>query len=105
MLLQQGDVLIKSIDKLPENLSKVLPKENKLILAEGEATGHCHAISDIDNVELLQDKNGNLFLDVKEEIDLTHDEHNTITINPGQYEIDIVREYDHFEEEARKVED
>ena len=105
MLLQQGDILVKNINAFPGNLSIVVPVDNRLIIAKGEATGHCHVINDINNVQLLKDKDGNLFLDVKKTTDLIHQEHNPILIEPGKYRIDIVREYDHFEEKVRGIED
>ena len=103
MLYQQGDVLIKKIEKLPSNAIEVERKNGKLILAEGEATGHAHSIAAL-GAMLLKD-NGAMFLRANEVVALQHQEHNTISIEPGVYKIDIVREYDHFAEEARKVRD
>jgi len=40
---------------------------------------------------------------VQKKSELTHQEHNTIEIQPGIYTIDIVQEYDHFLEESRSV--
>ena len=98
MLLQQGDVLLKKVSKVQGK------KLNHLILAEGEATGHCHVITKGDAE--LYDDNGTLYLKVfSDEAELTHQEHDVITIKKGEYEIDKVREYDHFAEEARLVRD
>ncbi len=36
---------------------------------------------------------------------IEHEEHNTIILPPGDYEIGQVKEYDHFKEEARAVVD
>lgn len=44
MQIRQGDVLIISVDKLPENCKKAKAIGNNQVLAYGEATGHCHAI-------------------------------------------------------------
>jgi len=96
-MLQQGDVIIKK--------GVVKGKKLKhLTLAKGEKTGHHHTITQGD-AELYEHK-GTLFLKVlSEKATLTHQEHKLIEIPQGDYEIGIVREYDHFAEEARNVQD
>lgn len=98
MLIQQGDVLIKNAKEIKGK------KLNHKTLAKGEATGHHHTITEGD-VELYEHE-GTLFLKVKsDEATLTHQEHAAVVIPQGEYEIGIVREYDHFSEEAREVQD
>jgi hypothetical protein len=98
MLLQQGDVCIIKVKEIQGK------KLKHLTLAKGETTGHHHTITEGDAE--LYDHEGTLFLRVKsEEATLTHQEHNTITIPKGDYKITIVREYDHFLEESRRVHD
>jgi len=97
-MYQQGDVIIEKVAKVEGK------KLNHLTLAEGEATGHHHIITKGDAE--LYDRNGVLYLSVKsDEAELTHQEHNTITIPKGDYVIRRVQEYDHFNEEARRVQD
>lgn len=96
--LQQGDLLIKKV------LTIKGKKLNHLTLAKGEATGHSHTITE--GQAELYEKNGTLFLRVNSETaKLTHQEHKEINIPAGDYEINIVKEYDHFEEELRNVRD
>ena len=98
MLYQQGDVLITKVLEVKGN------KLNHLTLALGEATGHHHTITKGDAE--LYNYEGVLFLRVNsEEAELTHQEHNTITIPKGDYKIGIVREFDHWAEEAKNVRD
>lgn len=98
MLIQQGDVLIKSVKQIKGK------KLNHLTLAKGEATGHHHTITEGD-AELYED-NGVLYLRVfSKKATLTHQEHHAVEIPCGDYEIGIVQEYDHFAEEARHVQD
>ena len=98
MLIQQGDVLIKKITQIKGK------KLNHLILAEGESTGHKHTITEGDAE--LYESDGKLYLKViSEKATLTHQEHKTIEIPQGDYAIEIVKEYDHFSEEARNVKD
>ena len=104
MFIQQGDVLIKKVEMDLEGYEKVGRKEGRLILAEGEATGHMHAIDDND-AYLYISKAGELYLLVEEEVTLKHEEHDSQSISKGIWKIDRVKEYDHFEEEARIVMD
>lgn len=98
MFYQQGDVLIKKVKAVKGK------KLNHLTLAEGEATGHHHTITKGD-AELYEHE-GTLFVKAKsDEVELTHQEHKTVTLPKGDYEIGIVKEYDHFAEEARRVAD
>jgi len=72
-------------------------------LAEGEATGHFHAAVAEDAVLYGDDTGTPLLLDAPSGSDVTHQEHGTITLPPGQYDRSIVQEYDHAQEEAREV--
>lgn len=104
-MLVQGDVFLIRVEDRPNGLNTVSRENGKLILAEGEATGHHHAIADTE-AELWQDpKNEVLYLEATKEVTLTHQEHKPITIAPGNYKVGIVQEYDYFLEEARKVVD
>lgn len=118
---QQGDVLIVKIDKIPEGLRKMIPTNGKFVLREGEETGHAHIIdlkqfnteveckedSEIidPQVELYYDDNDQLWLRTGKDCVITHEEHNPITIDPGEYKIDTVREIDPFEEEIKYIRD
>jgi hypothetical protein len=107
--LQQGDVILESI-KIP---SEQLEVSFNHILQHGEHTGHKHALRFMHDAkrsspqfEVLTNKEtGSRYLKIGEPADLVHEEHKTIAVPPGEYEIRIVREYDHFKEEAREVVD
>lgn len=86
-----------------KNLRKRLPHT---ILAEGEVTGHKHEV--FGTSALYDDgRAGILVLDVPigTEAEIHHEEHAAQTVAPGQYDRLIVREYDHFREEAHQVVD
>jgi hypothetical protein len=72
-------------------------------LAEGEATGHYHAAIAPD-VEIYE-YDGGLILAAPSGTEVTHQEHGAVLVPPGTYDRSIVREYDHFAEEAREVVD
>lgn len=98
---QQGDVILKPVKEIPAGLKK----RKSLVLAEGEATGHRHQA--LGNAELFeQEEERKLFLIVHSEgATIRHEEHLPIDMPPGVFQISIVREYDHFDEEAREVVD
>lgn len=75
-------------------------KLDRPILAQGESTGHFHEAHG-DGVALYDDGE----LEAPYGAKVTHQEHAPITIRPGTYIRSIVREYDHFAEEARNVAD
>ena len=104
MYYQQGDVLIKAVEEIPDGAKAAKPVNGRLVLAEGEATGHAHAIEVQEGVELMTLADA-LFLKVGLPVTVTHEEHKPVTIAPGTYQVGIVREYDHFAEEARDVVD
>jgi hypothetical protein len=107
---QQGDVLIKRVDKLPESARAV----ETLVLQEGEFTGHSHRFTDPAKVTVYETHavvgntitpNMGKYIEVRETSVLLHEEHKPITIEPGIYEIDIVREYDYEKDEVSRVAD
>ncbi len=101
--IQQGDVCLERVNKVPVGAKKLKRAHQKgTILAEGEATGHHHAIAD--ECELYE-LNGVLYLENEHPVKLSHEEHHTQTIEPGIWQIGIVKEYDYFEEVTRNVAD
>ena len=94
---QQGDVTIKPIDSIPAGATET----GNRVLAEGEATGHKH-VAEADDVRLFRHE-GKLFMRAPKGTSVVHEEHRVLEIPAGDYEIGIVREYDHFAGEARRV--
>lgn len=90
-----GKAVRAGIETLKDAAVSTIPRENgKVILAYGEGTGHMHAIKD-KTTEFFQCEDGRRILLVNdEEAKLVHDEHDTITIPKGEYEIVHQREYD-----------
>jgi hypothetical protein len=105
-MYQQGDVVLVPIKKIPADLEKVKAS----VLQEGEATGHAHRLHG-DGFEIYAPKGPynndtqRKHLRLLKPVSLKHEEHKEIELPPGDYEVRIVREYDHFEEEARRVAD
>jgi len=100
-LYRHGDLLLKKIDTLPVGLNKL----NTKILAEGEITGHKHTFSN-GMAQILQEPVSlQKYVQVEQEAELTHQEHNAIKIKEGLYVLIQEREYNPFEAEIRQVMD
>lgn len=92
---RQGDVLLVPIDRVPETAAPVRPHRRGLVLAEGEVTGHAHVIAGSGAELLGEESSDRAFLRVLEEagVALTHEEHATILVPPGIFEVRRQREY------------
>ena len=106
-LYRQGDVLIIPVAAIPSQTAPVDRENGLVILAHGEVTGHHHAIADQD-AELVTTGQADelrmwLSITAPEPVALTHQEHDTITLPPGNYEVRRQREY--APEQIRQVQD
>jgi hypothetical protein len=91
---------LESCDE-PEGLEQVDPSGDRVILAEGEATGHYHAASASDAVLLA--KGTERFLRVVRPTMLKHDEHREIKLPAGTFR--VVRQREYSPGEIRQVSD
>lgn len=94
---RQGDILLVPVEKLPGKLVEVPRQNGRIVLAEGEATGHLHAIEDAEALFLAEDlelvEGRFLMVEAEAGVSLEHPEHDTITLDPGLYEVRRQREY------------
>lgn len=110
-----GDVLLIATTEIEG--SKMEVKNNHNILALGEITGHAHVI-DAKKTTLFKNEDGIMFLQVDSPVDLRHLNiktfgeipaneypHAPIKIDPGNYEIRIVKQYDPWKKELENVRD
>lgn len=98
----QGDLLIRRINKLPQDIKQASSKDGHFVVAESE-THHHHVIDARPNVKVYDTENPLLsYLEVIEATDATetllrhlrgHDTHETISIAPGIYELRRQREH------------
>lgn len=103
--IQQGDVWLKKcgvkgvflqeFEAIPEDAK---PVEGK-VLYYGDNNTHAFESGKFQMFEKDQVR----FLRVTEPATLSHGEHGSHVIEPGEYFLDIVREYDHLKEESRRV--
>jgi len=108
-MYRQGDVLLIKINELPKDV-KFKTRKDKIIL-KGEVTGHAHRFKGNTKILEVAERISTLDYSAQRVIDpsesqvigyaivdkpaqLTHEEHNTITIPAGIYEIRRQREYD-----------
>jgi hypothetical protein len=94
---QQGDVTIKPVNKIPKNARATSSR----VLAVGQATGHKHLALAADVQLFLH--GGTLYMRTPNGTTVVHEEHGPVEIPSGDYQIGMVREYDHFGEKARPV--
>ena len=88
---RQGDVVLKQIETLPEG-SKPRKDIGDVVLKFGTATGHSHRIRTGAVVRIAADNKE--YLEVtKKSATLIHDEHSTIQLPKGVYEILQQREH------------
>jgi len=100
----QGDVAIIKINKLPTGAKKQEKPKDRLVLEYGEVTGHAHAIKDIHKCDMYLEGTRR-FLEVCFTVPLTHEEHDTIALEPGVYEIKRQRQWSVLEQMSQRVAD
>ena len=88
---RQGDVLLLAVAGFPPGL-RFEPRSGRIVLAEGEATGHAHAIEDPEARTFTYAGQRDLL--TRSKAQLIHEEHAPIEVPPGVYRIVIQREYE-----------
>ena len=94
LILRQGDVLVVAVDSIPDNATEIKRNALGVVLAEGEVTGHAHRIPSR-HATLYRSESDARFLRVMgpAPVALNHEEHSTVKIPPGSYQIRIHQEY------------
>jgi hypothetical protein len=98
-LLRQGDVLLVPVESLPNPHRPLTNWRGRLVLAEGEATGHAHVVRGT-RARLFAHRSPTfaptrhyLFVE-RESATLVHEEHAPIRVPPGIYQVVRQREYE-----------
>lgn len=68
------------------------PENGLLVLARGEKTGHVHAV-DASVAEAYALDWQTLYMNVREPVEVKHDEHAPLALEPGGYEVRMQRRY------------
>lgn len=95
VIVRQGDVLLVRVDALPEDARPEQVDSQRVVLAEGEATGHAHVVQSPRASLYRSDAWEQRFLVVtgRQPTLLRHEEHNPLEVGPGVWEIRQQREY------------
>jgi hypothetical protein len=94
-MVRQGDVFVVAAESIPTAATEVPRDNGRIVLAYGEVTGHAHAIADSGAVLLASPDTEDRFLRIMDAsgVELRHEEHATITLEPGEYVVRRQREY------------
>ena len=95
-MIRQGDVLLIPVEEVPEQVRPVARRDGRLVLADGEVTGHAHVIG-AEQAELVSAAGAReLYLLVygDDPVQLTHEEHSALPVQPGAYRVVRQREFD-----------
>ena len=95
-MYRHGDLLIVK-SEVPAGASVV----DTDVLAYGEATGHAHRVSGA----VVLGYKGETYLRVADTASVTHEEHATMPLPPGDYKVVRQREYNPYERATRRVVD
>jgi hypothetical protein len=91
LLFRHGDLLIKKIDSIPKDCIELETD----ILAEGEVTGHHHKLNG--NFQIYENLQKVKFIETREQVRLSHQEHSQLFIPKGKYVVVEEREFDPLE--------
>jgi hypothetical protein len=100
-VISQGDVTFVPVKAVPKGGNKIADG----ILARGESTGHSHRVGTLEAAELYAIE-GKMFLKVGDEgVSIVHEEHAPVTLDPGNYEVIIDKQFDYSAQALRNVAD
>lgn len=87
--VRQGDVLLQRVRTLPKGATPQARDNGRLVLAYGEVTGHAHVVeTDAHVVEaFLATLDNRTYLSVPATARVVHEEHGTIPIPAGVWEV------------------
>lgn len=99
--------IFKTENAIPEGATLVKQNGGKYIVADSETTGNHHCVEAKEGVELYE-KDGVMYLKNAVEVDVfcvIKERHDSITLEPGVWEIEPAKEFDYLNQEVRNVAD
>lgn len=105
---QHGDVILVVVDGIPEG-AKQVKVDDGFIVERGEGV-HTHTlvkpeIGKLCDKVVIYEKDGTLYMRVKEAVQIDHEEHGKQTIKPGIYKKVIEQVMDYDADAPRRVAD
>lgn len=103
-IIRHGDV---SLHPVETSKGKTIEHNGEFVVEWGEVTGHGHRlkVKNPEDLIIQKDTNGDFYFTLKSKGIISHEEHKTLTIQPGTYKKIIEREYDHFNHSIHRVVD
>lgn len=89
-MYRQGDVAVVRVSDMPQGAIQRERENGRVVLAHGEVTGHAHVVT---GPAELFDADRQTFLRVGEGAEIRHEEHSTIPLPAGVYQVIRQREY------------
>ena len=87
-IYRQGDVLLHEVDSIPATAQIAERDAGRLVLAYGEVSGRAHVIDAPDEqATLLTIAENERFLRLVADVDLVHEEHASIHLPAGLYQV------------------
>jgi len=113
VIYQQGDVILTKVDNVPSYGYNKVECDSKIVVAEGEGTGHHHRFECAKFGPDVQvqawgkqwDQFPSMVQITGGAATLYHEEHNPINVPKGIYQVTFVREMDHIAQRERRVVD
>lgn len=103
-----GEVIPTQIDKLPDGLTKVNPKNGYVVVGLSEVTGNDHRVCVKDKEVEFYEKDGVLYMKNLQPVEIgcvIEERHDTCIIPTGTWEFKKALEYDPLEEVIREARD
>lgn len=118
-----GECIIKQIDELPAGLVTMSRTDEAarkhpgfIVLAPSEQTGNDHVLELPTSakkgkkslVSVFRNKDGKIFFQTEAQVNvrcMVKERHDTITLDPGCYEVGAQQEYDYFTQSLQAVRD
>ena len=88
-MYRQGDLLFVQVTNIPTEAIE----QKDGIIAKGEITGHMHRIQQQQKA-MLMIAAGIAYIKALQETEIVHEEHNTIILPPGEWEVRRQQEYE-----------
>jgi hypothetical protein len=89
---RQGDILLVPIEDVPQGVKPIEREGGRIVLAKGESTGHAHVVVE-KAVKFVLSPTGKRILISRVPFTLRHEEHSTLRIPAGAFEVVRQREY------------
>lgn len=104
--IRQGDVLLVPVEdhEVPPTAREIQPTERGYVLAEGEATGHAHCITQTEFTRMFEGTDSETYVNVSSPVPLVHEEHGSAELTTG-ITYRVVRQEEYTPERSRYVMD